>query len=276
MKISRVDGGQMNNSAENQSFSVLGVFGGLIVVFVVLAVGAVLSGHFGRTHDYSPKSQCQNNIKEMAIAIQLYWTDYDTKLPSSALVNRSKKWNKGDFVKFATKVGRDWTTNNPQTYVEALRPYTKNQSIAFCPSDPAKDCPNQNTQASYFWKTAIDKAWYGEGCKKPCRKEGDFGYNSDQVILYERADFHTDRASFLHKAQPQPLKNGAQINVAYLDSHVKPITIKNATSGDAKNPAACDDGEPMYFNYNLEQDKGLSSDKIAAKFVDPIIYGDDF
>ena len=119
---------------------------------------------------------------------------------------------------------------------------------------------------SYWWKLAVDKAWYGEGCKKPCRREKDYTYTADQIILYEHRSFHVN-------GQPA-LWNQVQINVVYIDCHAKTIALKNATSGDPANCAANSDGEPMYFNYNYAADKGLPDDKTPAKWVDPAVYGD--
>jgi len=241
----------------------------LVVLVVATVVAAVLFPML-IPHGCPPrKSTCKTNLHELGIALATYCGDFDNKLPSSILVNHSKKWNSGDFQKFATRIGHLplAPTAKRQTYAEVIYDYIKNKDVLFCQSDPV-DQNDPNAPCSYYWKLAIDKSWYGEGCKKPHRLiEKDFPYSADTIVLYERRGFHTGEDA---------LKNDVQINVAFLDSHVSRVTLKNATSGDPANCAANAEGEPMYFNYNYEADKGLPDDKTPAKWVDPAVYGDRF
>ena len=241
----------------------------VLVIVIIILVAAVLFPMFARQREGTPKPRCQSNMKECALAIQLYWGDYDSTLPSSAVVSHSKTWNRRGFLRFATKVGE--ITNNTkggQTWVQLLYPKMRNRGIWFCDGDPV-DQTSRQARASYWWKAAVDKAWYGLGCKKPCRRESDFPYNADQVILYEHQPFHFGGEG--------GLVNGAQINVAYLDTHVQTRTIRNATSGNPINCAANSDGEPMYFNLDntKPKDKGNPpANGIPAKYVDPGRYSD--
>ncbi len=246
----------------------------LVVIVVVLVVAAVLTPIFN--HPKGPgvfrsgvrSSSCQSNLHELGIALTTYCGDYDGVLPSSKIVSGSKRWNKADFLKFGTRIGylppRPFQ-GKPDTYLEVIYDYIKNKDIVFCPDDTV-DQQDPNAFCSYWWKLAVDKAWYGDGCKAARRFEKDFAYTADQIILYEHRAFHMDN-------QPA-LWNQVRINVVYMDSHVKSIELKNATSGDPANCAANSDGEPMYFNYNYDTGKGLPDDKTPAKWVDPAVYGD--
>lgn len=241
----------------------------IIVIVMVLVVVAVIFPVIQKGHTPNRRYTCHSNLHELGIALTTYCGDYDGALPSSAVVSGSKRWNKADFLKFGTRVGHLPTASGAkrQTYAEVLYDYVKAKDIFFCASDPANR-KDPNAPCSYYWKLAIDKAWYGEGCKKPHRlMEEDFPYSADQIVLYERQGFHTGDTA---------LKNGVQINVAFLDSHVKTITLKNTTSGDPTNCAANSDGEPMYFNYNCEANKGLPDDSAPAKWTDPAVYCDKF
>jgi len=241
----------------------------IVIVMVMVAAGVIFSWWLaGRpVIDYARPATCQTNLHELGIALLTYCSDFDNALPSSVLVNHSKKWSSADFQQFATRVGHMPPVENAhrQTYAEVIYDYIKNKDILYCQSDHA-DRNDPNALCSYCWKLAIDKAWYGEGRKRPHRlMDKDFPYRENQVILYERQGFHDDG---------KPLSNDVRINVAFLDSHVKTITLKNATSGDPANCAANSDGEPMYFNYNYATNKGLPDDKTPAKWVDPAVYGD--
>jgi len=243
---------------------VIVALGAAVILFVVLAtkIGPM-------PQETARKSTCLSNLHELGIALTTYCGDFDNKLPSSILVNHSKKWNQRDFQQFATRIGHLPTTLGAkrQTYAEVIYDYIKAKDIFFCVSDPVgRNDPN--APCSYYWKLAIDKSWYGEGCKKPHRLiEKDFPYSANTVVLYERQGFHHGN---------EALRNGVRINVVYMDCHVKSIELKNATSGDPANCAANSDGEPMYFNYNYATNKGLPDDKTPAKWVDPEMYGDKF
>jgi len=243
-----------------------------LVVVAVLGVTAalVVPAFFPRDRGGLHVSPCKTNLHELGIALLTYCGDYDGTLPSSAVVSGSKRWNRADFLKFATRTGHiplPPAHGKRETYPEVFYDYIMNNDIPFCPQD-AVDRQDPNAPCSYWWKVAVDKAWYGEGCKKPCRREKDYTYTADQIILYEHRAFHVD-------GQPA-MWNRVRLNVVYMDSHVQSIELKNATSGDPANCAANSDGEPMYFNYNYAADKGLPDDKTPAKWVDPAVYGDRF
>lgn len=240
----------------------------LFIVFIILIVAAVIFPIFARTgYHEGGGSNCQNNLKSLAVALLLYMEDNDNQMPSSALVNHSKKWNRKDFLKFTSETGELPSKSRPQTYAQVLYDHMKNKDILFCPSDPAYEGTGDRP-VSYWWKLAVDKAWYGEGCKKVCRNEADFAYNADQIVLYERKGWHFQELD--------GLKNGVQINVAYMDSHVRTICLCNSGDNPINTPAP-KAGEPAYFNCEYAADgvthKPLPEGKPAG-YVDPSRYWD--
>ncbi len=246
----------------------------IIIVLVVLVVlAAVLFPIFARpTCIGTRKSTCQNNLKDCAIALQTYWADYDNTLPSSAVVSHSKTWNRRDFVRFASRLGEMPPDPKRQsaTWPQLLYNAHKGWDICFCTSDSA-DHRDPNSRVSYYWKAAIDKAWYGVGCKKPCRKEADFAWSADQIVFYERCGFHSDAEN--------GLRNGVRINVAYLDTHVKSVTLTNSLTADGDrwvtSPTAS--GEPAYFNFDNSKVKGQGNppnEDVRTTYTDPNRYSD--
>jgi prepilin-type processing-associated H-X9-DG protein len=155
------------------------------------------------------------------------------------------------------------------TLVQALYKHMKNVDIAYCPDDSA-DHRDPNSRPSYWWKVAIDKAWYGVDCSKPCRNQRDFPHQADQIVFYEHNSWHFGPAN--------GLINNARINVAYLDSHVRNVVLSNATHGDPINCAANSSGEPMYFNFDNKgpRQPGVNPPRAekAARYVDPGRYSD--
>lgn len=241
-----------------------------VVLVMAVVVAAVFFPIFARTGCRGCReSTCQSNLHEVGIALAMYMEDTGHRLPSSYLINRSAKWNKQDFLKFATMIGSCSPAEGSkrETYREIIYDYVKNKDIFFCAADGANR-RDPNAPCSYWWKLAIDKAWYGEGCKKPCRKEDDYGYIADQVLFYEHRSFHTEDIL--------GLTDRTMINVAFMDSHVKAVILQNTTSGDPLNCAANSNGEPMYYNTNGETGKSIPDPNTPAAYVDPAVYCDAF
>jgi type II secretory pathway pseudopilin PulG len=237
-------------------------FGSIVAAAViVVVVSLLLLPVFAQDRETSQKSQCQSNLKQCAQALKMYADDYDGTMPSSYLVSGKEHWNRNDFLRFATLVGnRPPKTSPRQTWPEILYDNMRSKDIMFCPSDPVSR-NNPNAQASYWYKTANDKAWYGLGCPEPRKKMDDYGYESDQIAFYEHQPWHFGGSG--------GLKNGTQINASFVDTHVETIVIKNATSANPVNCAANSYGEPMYYNLRVDDRGKTKSDTGPARQIDP-------
>lgn len=247
------------------------------VLVILVAVAFVLWAFLlfgippGPSREGARRATCISNLKHLAMALHLYSSDYDGHLPSSALVNGSKKWNKQDFLQFATKAGQLPPKGAAHTWPQLIHKHAANKDAIFCPEDKG-DHDTPVAQVSYWWRLAVDKAWYGEGCAKKYRKIDDYPSPSRTVILYEHQPWHDDS-----QPEPQGLSNGVYINVAHLDGHVKRDRVRNATSGSKTNCAANSDGWPMYFNFDKIRDPGQNNpppENAPAKYVDPGRYAD--
>lgn len=245
----------------------------IVAVGVVLILAAILYPiafpQFVRCVNPARRQTCQSNLKECALAVQLYCSDYDDWLPSSTLVNHSLTWNKRDLTRFATRRGKlPAQDTQPHTWVQTVYDKMKDKDIMFCPDDNRRsDSPR--AVVSYWWKLAIDKAWFGAGCSRPYRRTTDYPRPRDCILLYEHDGRHCGRTD--------GLKNDVQANVALMDTHVTMISLVNATSGDPINCAANSDGEPMYFNFDNTKPKGAGNPPpkdIPAEHVDPGRYSD--
>lgn len=264
----------------------------LVVIAIIAILAAILFPVFARAREAARKSTCQSNMKECAIALQTYWNDYDATLPSSvpagSTVGTTGPGNDGGaktgFDLFCRGVGvmppgtsTDPFPAYPRTWAQMLYSAMKSKDIMFCPSDSAEHNP-PNASAydpdvaavSYWWKYAIDRAWRNGAMK--CQKESDFGYNADQIVFYECAGFHTGSS--------QGVRNGVQINVAYLDSHVRSVSITNCSVDTDATPVKTTiaQGEPWYFNFKAEEEKKKDvnppASNVATTLDDPRIHSD--
>jgi prepilin-type processing-associated H-X9-DG protein len=225
----------------------------------------------GPANNVARRDTCQTFLKELGQALRMYSDENFDTLPSSAVVSNSRTWNKKDFLAFAGFGAAASPKAHSMTMYEAMKPYFRLREMPKCHEDYS-DLP------SYCWRIAVDKAWYGVGCSKPCRSPQDYRYPAKSILLYERLPWHvTDRFGWFYQDLSKGLANGARINVVYLDGHVSFITIANATSGNPKSCIAADDGEPMYFNYDNQKHKSASNPPaptVPAKYTDPQRYSD--
>ncbi len=211
------------------------------------------------------KSNCQANLKECAVALQAYCSDYDGHLPSSAIVRHAGHWSESDFREFATISGARPAKGRPITWSQVLYNSMRNKDIVFCPSD-VSDTNDPQGRLSYYWRAALDKAWYGLECKHPRRKTSDFSYPASQIVFYERAAYH--------EREPRGLVDHRKINVVLLDAHVRNVSLVNCGTRFVTDPAAS--GEPRYFNYDNKAPEGKAElpAGVRATYVDPNRYSD--
>ncbi len=207
------------------------------------------------------------NMHMLLLALQVYSQDHDGYLPSSAIVSHSRHWKRADFRQFSTRLvsTRSGHGHSSPSWFGTLFPeYIKSERFAIV-RDHYDKPPAPNAMADFWWKCAIDKAWYGDGCPKPYRRIADYPRQRNTIILYYR------RASTVYGADDQDLRNGTRALVGCLDGCASSVTLRNATSGSPINCAANSNGEPMYFNYD---NKTKSLCKGPASFVDPGRYSD--
>lgn len=262
----------------------------LVVIAIIAILAAILFPVFARAREAARKSSCQNNMKQCAIGIQLYYGDYDGTLPSSAIartgtsttVVTNASATDTDTVTFCTG-NTAAKSNDPvpmpyESWAYYVYTYIKAKDAEWCPSDSSKDT---GTPLSYWWKPAADLAWNDNNIK--ARKESDYGYPSDQVILFEHNGFHSGDA-FLHAT--------SQINVAFLDTHVKTITLpaqqsnKNITTITSSTAASTLStlSEPFYWDYYNASDTNTTSGYVPSGTAynsstyanDPKVYSDHF
>jgi prepilin-type N-terminal cleavage/methylation domain-containing protein len=111
----------------------------LIELLTVIAIIAILAGIlfpvFAKAREKAEQTQCINNVKQLGTAVNMYATDYDSKLPVI-----------GD-------------TNAPLYWPATLYPYTKNDQILICPASTLDQ--NWSNSATPKPNTGADGVSYG-------------------------------------------------------------------------------------------------------------------
>lgn len=236
----------------------IGCILGAVVSFAVLVFGLQIL-RITTSRESLGKAICLSNLKRVGVALKLYSKDYNGMLPSSYLYGHSKTWNRDDFCRFAML--KDPPPGSA-TYYTALLPYMRDRGSIWCPSDPARN----GQVLSYYYKAAIDRAWYGNGTVS-AKILDDFEYPSDQMIFWEHNDWHWGQ-------QADGMADNATFNAAYLDGHTASKRVQNSGYTRSENPPSplprSGKGEPAWFNCNMETEKTS-----LGQNWNPKVYGDN-
>jgi prepilin-type N-terminal cleavage/methylation domain-containing protein/prepilin-type processing-associated H-X9-DG protein len=224
----------------------------LVVIAIIAILAAILFPVFARAREAARKAACQNNMKELGLAVAMYYGDYDAMLPSSwSMTDAATRpgtpvWDQTRFIAFASTKGNiPPGTDVSYTWPMLLYPFMKNKDIIWCPSDPDNTPTGQTV--SYFWKEAIDVAWHGgmtANAMATSRKDGDFDFPSDQVLFWEHAGWHWGDTA-------KGVANSVTLNLTFMDGHVASKRISSSsTTGSTVTPNIAK-GEPGWFNATM-------------------------
>lgn len=161
----------------------------LVELLVVIAVIAILAGlllpALGRAKESGRSTACLSNLHQIGIALQLYVSDSQNKLPT--------------MFDWATNSAAN--TNGPPINV-VLAAQSGSSNIFRCPSD------NQNlfplTGSSYSWNSLLN----GEDADNLHAMGMNFA-NHEIPLVYDKANFH------------QTLGSARAVNYLYADQHIK-------------------------------------------------------
>jgi prepilin-type processing-associated H-X9-DG protein len=200
------------------------IISALMMVLVPMATLTILA----RAPEAARKASCQTNMHEIAMAFEMYVGDYDGRLPTWATYRGKPGATPDNFRKLQGQMpppppGKPYTT-----WPMRLSLHLRNKDVIWCPSDNFSEKPE--AEVSYFLKKVVDPNYAGGSVRKSW-KEGDFNFPAEQVLFYENCSFHWGG---------QPLSDGALINVAFFDSHVKTVRLRDFGPQD----------EPDFFNWD--------------------------
>jgi len=103
----------------------------LVVIAIIAILAAILFPVFAKAREKARQASCQSNLKQIGLAIVMYRTDYDGRMP---YMIRGQHWPPGEVD--------DWGNGQPTmsstgwwTWWLAVQPYVKNTQIFECPSE---------------------------------------------------------------------------------------------------------------------------------------------
>jgi prepilin-type processing-associated H-X9-DG protein len=268
----------------------------LVVIALVIIIAAVVFPLFVSVNP-GYGWQCHSNLKELATSFQMYLSDYDNVLPSSALHQSAgnRIWDPVRSAEFCCQRGPIPPPTSLKLedvhWVQLLWPHMKNKDIIWCPKDENRETyaksqdPSANqAMVSYIYKPAVDCAWFDspypsdpDDPRSPLklmhfRRMEDFAFPADQMIFFEHTSRHWGDKS-------KSWNNDVRINAAYLDGHVRAVPLHNAIGCSVPTNASelamrtSLPGEPIWFNSKNDSPKTVRTGK--ERWSDPRVCYDD-
>ena len=112
----------------------------LVVIAIIAILAAILFPVFARARENARRSSCQQNIRQIGLAIKQYLSDYDESFPQVSVGAASG--------------------NVPYGWADACQPYVRNTQLFQCPSDSAQPGPAAFTvsdanYSDYFYNSNL-------------------------------------------------------------------------------------------------------------------------
>ena len=190
----------------------------LVVIAIIAILAAILFPVFARAREKARQTSCLNNVKQMALACQMYSQDYDETVAPC-------------YISGAPSVCNTWW--------EFLDPYIKNQQVFDCPSGhwpspPAHPNYPHACGSRIDYGMNSDCATYGSRTRTLAQVQ----YPAETIIMFDgewtrdptSSDHYCSNAWDMHYSyHPSrfiPDRHNGGANLAYVDGHAKFHTIQ--------------------------------------------------
>lgn len=125
----------------------------LVVIAIIAILAAILFPVFARAKEAAKRTSCLSNLRNQGVALQLYLSDFDDRLPDRRDLKSSLP---GGYRPWTT-----WPPSDPRSgwAVVVLGPYLKNKDIWRCPSSAGLFGPAVQVvqEESTYWMWRFDR-----------------------------------------------------------------------------------------------------------------------
>jgi prepilin-type N-terminal cleavage/methylation domain-containing protein/prepilin-type processing-associated H-X9-DG protein len=184
----------------------------LVVIAIIAILAAILFPVFARARAKAQQNNCLSNVKQLALSVLMYATDYDQYSPAAVY------WHNPVVT---------W-----ECWINDLLPYTRNTQISLCPSDP-----NQTQGTNYYNGPLPDSQLsYGSSIRRVPNTDlvfptGAATTGNEPVLNFTQVQYPAERFLLTDGANGdyyiysvahgfgQPHNQGA--NISFCDGHAK-------------------------------------------------------
>lgn len=188
----------------------------LVVIALIAILAAILFPVFAQAREKARQAQCASNLKQVAMAAQMYLSNYDDRFfPDASTPIRTK------------------TGGIPSV----LQPYVKNIDVFWCPDNPTRGRDPIPDPGGYFWNGYLTgfcnnifmNACGATPCDTPPLTEPAVPFTATTVLCEDNKDYWNtwlgtmtlNSTTFGDHCPCQDELHGGGANVAFVDGHVK-------------------------------------------------------
>lgn len=121
----------------------------LVVIAIIAILAAILFPVFARARGKALQNSCLNNVKQLALGLKMYTSDFDQKFPFA--------------VNFSGNANSPWNIPNGYFWKRQLGPYIKNGQIFTCPTDAVMENSDPNDTTGSEDTTTINNYYTSYG-----------------------------------------------------------------------------------------------------------------
>lgn len=218
----------------------------LVVIAIIAILAAILFPVFAKAREAARATSCRSNLKQIATSYLMYSQDYDEMLPA-ARINAAASGATCDEV-FNSSHWSGWVGN-------VLQPYVKNGGVWKCPSDVGRD--NEGTSTDCRADPRYFRIGYGYnysgtgggarggsgGYPHLAQFSGSANRPAEFAIIWDSSNpwsdgnnlYNRDVAQYNRKNYAYGARHSEQLNVAFMDGHVKSYRLDQMKLGQFFN-----------------------------------------
>lgn len=205
----------------------------LVVIAIIAILAAILFPVFARVQERARQSACQNNMKQLATAMQSYVDDNNGAFPDQSAVGFAytkgpvDATTGGDWIKQFSHRYRTDAADAPAGLAKVLWRHLKNLGVYKCPSEVKKRPPTApawlpyEVGSSYYYKHVL--CWIANVQGAPTR-QSDATYPTKITLLYEEA-WHGSRPPWLWNGEPNAREPFKMTSAIFMDCHVGRLEV---------------------------------------------------
>jgi len=208
----------------------------LVVIAIIAILAAILFPVFAQAREAARKTSCLSNLKQLALALAMYNTDYDSRYPASGMLPETTP-SIPDGQNIVRMLGGGLSF--------FLQPYIKNEQLFRCPSDAGDNYWGRNNTtwgwsnaswwrrpSSYHFRHCFDAALDGGPTSTRIGlAEAALVVPANTIMLFEAGAFHSEKLPLyggVHPtASPVVPPNSRTFNAAFADGHVKVFRLNH-------------------------------------------------